>query len=99
MTAKTQRITILGSLEFKAFLTEEARREGISVSELVRRRCEQRPPDKDDEQVFAELVAQLQSSVEIAKRNLGKGMRNAETILAELRERRRQAGSDTAATG
>ena len=45
MATKTERVTIWGSSELKAFLTEQASKEHISVSELVRRRCEQHPWD------------------------------------------------------
>jgi len=33
---KTERVTLLTSPEFKAFLRAEARREGVSVARLVR---------------------------------------------------------------
>ena len=33
---KTERITILGSPDFKAFLSREAKKEGVSLSQLVR---------------------------------------------------------------
>jgi hypothetical protein len=35
---KTERVTLLTSPDFKAFLSAEARREGVSVAELVRTR-------------------------------------------------------------
>ncbi len=97
MTVKTERITILGSRDFKAFLNEEAAKEHISVSELVRRRCLQRPPNETDEQLFAELVAELRSSVAAAKRNLNKGLRDAEAVLKELRSREAEATGQKAA--
>ena len=98
MAVKTERITILGSREFKAFLNDEATRERISVSELVRRRCEQRPPNADDEKLFAELVAELRSSVAEAKQNLGRGIHDAETVLKELRARHEEQGAARLAT-
>ena len=85
MTVKTERITILGSREFKAFLNDEATRERISVSELVRRRCEQRPPNAEDEKLFKELVSELIGSVAEAKHNLDRGIHDAEAVLKELR--------------
>jgi len=84
MSTKTERITILGSPEFKEFLVEEAKNEKISVSELVRRRCERAAPDADEEVLFAELVAELESAVKRAKRSLNKGLKDASRILAEL---------------
>ena len=50
---KTERITVLGSTEFKAFLSSEAEKAGLSVSELVRQRCEQKPGE--DELLLASL--------------------------------------------
>lgn len=41
---KTERVTLLVSPEFKRFLQEEAEREGVSLGELVRRRCERPAP-------------------------------------------------------
>ena len=87
MAVKSERITILGSRDFKSFLNKEAKREHISVSELVRRRCEQRPQSEGDEELFAELVAELRTSVSAAKKNLNKGIRDAESVLKELRSR------------
>jgi len=38
MAVKSARITILGTPDFKAFLTREAKKEGVSLSKLVRQR-------------------------------------------------------------
>ncbi len=92
MAIKSERITILGSRDFKSFLSKEAAKERISVSELVRRRCEQRPQNERDEQLFAELIAELRSSVTAAKKNLNKGIRDAESVLKELRSRDTDSG-------
>ena len=40
MTTQTERTTILSTPEFKAWLVDEAKKEGVSVSELVRQRCQ-----------------------------------------------------------
>lgn len=88
MAVKTERITILGSPEFKAFLGKEAAKEKVSVSELVRRRCEQPTRDDSDELIFAELVAELNTSVGSARKNLDKGIADAQALLDELRSRR-----------
>ena len=92
MSVKSERITILGSRDFKSFLNKEAAKERISVSELVRRRCEQRPQNEGDEQLFAELVAELRTSVTAANKNLNKGIRDAESVLKELRAREADSG-------
>ena len=53
---KTERVTLLTTKEFKSFLRAEAQREGVSVGELVRVRCEQK--QSPDEVVLAKLTAE-----------------------------------------
>jgi hypothetical protein len=83
---KTERITILASPDFKAFLGAEAQREGISVAELVRTRCERRP--SEEEAMLTLLTAELNSAVGEAKRAMKAGLDEAQTVLNELRRRR-----------
>lgn len=85
MNVKTERITILGTRKFKAFLNKEASSEGISVSELVRNRCENKASN-DDEAMFLELVSEVNASTVKAKRSLKKGIKDAEKVLAQLRK-------------
>lgn len=79
---KTERVTLLTTPEFKAFLAEEARREQVSVAELVRSRCERRP--SDDEAVLAALSEQLQAAVAQARRSLHDGLAEAQQVLSAL---------------
>ena len=81
---KTERITVLGSPKFKAFLTTEAAREGISVSEFVRRRCEQVPTE--DEETLANLTTELHHAMAQAKSSLDEGLRAVSEVLDELRK-------------
>lgn len=81
--AKTERITILTSPEFKRFLQDEAQKEGVSVSQLVRQRCEMK--SKDDE-VLSALVLQVEEATKKAKTSLERGLADAAATLAELRE-------------
>jgi len=83
MTTQTARITILSTPDFKMWLTEEAEQEGISLSELVRQRC-QAKPDKD-EVLLSALVTEVQKATRNANISLIKGLRDAENVLAELR--------------
>ena len=80
----TERITILGTPQFKAFLQKEARAEGVSVSQLIRERCEMKAAGEDEELLLA-LVAQVRESTEKARASLEKGLADAEACLAELR--------------
>jgi hypothetical protein len=81
---KTERITILGSPDFKAFLSREAKKEGVSLSQLVRQRCENKPTNQDEE-LLAALVKELSAATAKAKSSLEKGLADAEKVLSEIR--------------
>ena len=84
MDTKTERITLLGSQEFKAFLARESRKEGISVSELVRRRCERAPTD--DERALLALAGELRKATAEARLSLEVGLAAANAVLREVRK-------------
>ena len=86
---KTERVTLLTSPDFKAFLNAEARLEGVSVAELVRSRCERRP--SDEEALLAALTKDLKLAVGEAKSVLKAGLDEAQAVLAELRAKRAAA--------
>ena len=83
---KTERITILGTPEFKAYLVREAKREGISVSQFVRQRCEKKTQTQDEE-ILATLVQEVRLATAKASASLEKGLSDARQVLAELRRR------------
>jgi len=83
---KTERITILGTPEFKAYLIREAKREGISVSQFVRQRCEKKPQTQDEE-ILAALVKEVGAATAKASASLEKGLSDAEQVLVELRRK------------
>jgi hypothetical protein len=85
---KSERVTLLTTKEFKRFLRDEARREGVSVAELVRIRCERKP--SQDELLLSELSARLREAAKEAKIALKEGMEEANTALAELRSKRKR---------
>jgi len=84
MSVKSERITVLSTPEFKKFISEEAQKEGISVSELVRNRCRAVPPS-DDEIALKELISIASKATKRASKSLEKGINDAETVLEELR--------------
>jgi hypothetical protein len=86
---KTERITLLTSPDFKAFLSAEAVREGVSVAELVRTRCERRPTE--EEAILAGLTGELNKAVVEAKKALKSGLDEAQAVLSEIRARRAPA--------
>ena len=85
MAAKTERITILGTPDFKAFLAREAKKEGVSLSQLVRQRCEKKPVSSEDEELLAALVKEVGEATARAKDSLEKGLADAELALDEIR--------------
>jgi len=76
----------LGTPEFKKFLTQEARREGISLSQLIRQRCERKPPDEEDRELWAALIQEIRAAALKANLSLKKGLADAEKVLAEMRK-------------
>jgi hypothetical protein len=83
---KSERVTLLTTKEFKRFLGDEARREGVSVAELVRVRCK----PSQDELLLGELSARLREAAKEARMALEEGIEEANTVLAELRSKRKQ---------
>jgi hypothetical protein len=81
---KTERVTLLTSPDFKAFLNAEASREGVSVAELVRTRCERRP--SEEEILLAALTVELNTRVSEARRMLKQGLDEARAVLDALRD-------------
>jgi hypothetical protein len=86
---KTARLTLLTTPEFKAYLGAEAERGGVSVAELVRRRCEQKPTE--DEEALSALTEELRNAVRDAQASLEGGLAEAALVVAELRKRRAEA--------
>lgn len=83
MSTQTARTTILTTPAFKAWLAQEAENEGVSISELVRERCQAKPTE--DELLLAALVAEVREATKKAEASLSKGLKDAEAILTELR--------------
>ncbi len=83
MTAQTARTTILTTPDFKVWLSQEAIKEGISVSELVRQRCQAKP--NKDEILLSALVGEVRKATQKAQVSLTKGLNDAQSVLAELR--------------
>ena len=94
---KTERVTFLATKEFKLFLGEAARREGVSVAELVRVRCEQNP--SADEVSLAELTGELREALTEAKSSLRAGIAEARSVLAELKSKRIESDRLSKTTG
>jgi len=85
---KTARLQVLTTPAFRDWLRKQAKDEGVSVGELVRRRCE--GASREEEKALAELTAQLQKEVRRARASLRSGLATAEEVLAELKAKREQ---------
>lgn len=83
---KTERVVLLTTPAFKAFLAREARREGVSVAELVRTRCERAIDPADDQ--LAMLLPELRRSLALAQKSLSSGLAEAASALQALRTAR-----------
>ena len=84
---KTERLVLLTTPAFKTFVSKEAKREGISVAELVRRRIN--PTASEDEAALIELTAQLRIAVGQAEKSVDESLAEVESILRALRQKRR----------
>jgi hypothetical protein len=84
MSAKTARITILSTPDFKSFLAKEAKKEGVSVAKLIRQRCAKKPTNNEDEELLQVLVKEVRTAAVRAKFSLEKGLADAEKVLKEI---------------
>ena len=88
---KTARLQVLTTPAFRDRLRKEAKKAGVSVAELVRTRCE--GASVEEEQVVAELAAQLRKEVRRAQSSLRSSLAEANAMLEELRTQRERRGS------
>ena len=98
---KTARLTIAITPSFRAYLSEQAKREGVSVAEWVRRRCKPRKANRrrPDAARLTQLTSKLREQIEAASAALRTGLAEAQSILTELRARREMSRGDSAGTG
>lgn len=90
MTIKTERITILASPDFKAYLNSKAEEKGISVSEFIRQRCSDEHREKsEDELVLRALIDEVNTSTKRATRSLNRGLKAAEQTLNHLKKQQK----------
>lgn len=91
---KTARVQVLTTPAFRDWLRKEAKNAGVSVAELVRRRCEQRVGN--EESALAELTALLRKEVVAARASVRRNLDETQTILSELRARKKTPAKDSA---
>ena len=87
MAIQTARVTFLTSPDFKAWLVEEAGKADVSVSEFIRLRCQYGP--SEDELMLLAMAEELKKATRRAGDSLEKGIRDAESVLKELRRRKK----------
>ena len=84
--AQTERITFLATMEFKKWLEAEAKKSGMSISELIRLRCES--GSSEDEIAIKALVNEVKVAAAKANKALDEGLQAAESTIRELRKNR-----------
>lgn len=82
MVPQTARITFLASPDFKEWLKKEAKKTGISISELIRLRCQNSP--SAEELLIVQMAVEVKKAVQRASTSLDKGLRDAEVLLKEI---------------
>jgi hypothetical protein len=92
---KTKRLVLLTTPAFKTYVGKEAKREGISVAELVRRRVQ--PAANEYEAALIQLTTELRTAVEQAQQSAEQSLAEVEAILVELRQKRRAPARKRAA--
>jgi len=88
MNVKSERVTILTTPDFKAFLGEQAKEIGVSVSEFVRIRCLNKPDLSEDEEVLKVLIQECRKSTQMANKSLEKGLSDISKTLKYLKSQR-----------
>jgi hypothetical protein len=88
---KTARLQVLTTPAFRDWLRKEARNAGVSVAELVRRRCEQRAGN--EEEALAAMTALLRKEVVATRASVRRNLDETHVILSELRARRKADAS------
>lgn len=89
---KTARLQVLTTPAFRERLRKEAKKAGVSVAELVRTRCE--GSSVEEEEVIAELAAQLRKEVRRAQLSLRSGLAEANAMLQQLRLERERGSPE-----
>ena len=84
--AQTERITFLATKEVKKWLESEAKKSGMSISELIRLRCES--GSCEEELLLRGLFNEVKAAVKKATASLDKGLKDADDTIRELRKNR-----------
>lgn len=84
--AQTERITFLATRDFKKWLAAEAKKSGLSISELIRLRCES--GSSEDKIALKACVNEVKVATARANRALDEGLREAYKVINQLRKDR-----------
>jgi len=84
--AQTERITFLATKEFKKWLEAEAKKSGMSISELIRLRCES--GSSEDEIALKALINEVKVATARANKSLDEGLKAADKAIKEVQRSR-----------
>ena len=82
-TRHTEKISFKATPGFKAWLSSEANKRGLSISELIRTRCQK----SNRTEVIFSMVTEMHRATQRASMSLERGLREAESTLNELKKR------------
>ena len=83
--AQTERITFLANKEFKKWLEAEAKKSGMSISELIRLRCKS---GSSEDEITQALVNEVKEATVRANKALDEGLKEAHRVINKLRKDR-----------
>ncbi len=83
---QTERITFLASKEFKKWLQAEAKKSGMSISEMIRLRCES--GSSEDEIDLKALAHEVKEAAIRANKALDEGLKEADRVINKIRRDR-----------
>ncbi len=84
--AQTERITFLATKDLKKWLATEAKKSGLSISELIRLRCES--GSSEDIIILKASVNELKIATARANKALDEGLKEAYKVINQLRRDR-----------
>ncbi len=85
MAVPTEEIIIATTPEIKEFLSNEAIKEGVSISEWILRRCIEPAMSDEEKAALAALVNEINISAKRAKISLDQGLAALNSAVAEVK--------------
>lgn len=89
MPVQTERVTFLAPKGYKKWLNGEAKKEGLSVSALIRQRLENNQGMSEEALVRA-IVKEVKRTARKADKSVAKEIKNTQQALREIKEMKKR---------